>query len=75
LQALFQAENADCWQGSKKKKGSADSLLERVTAAAQERQLSHNSLIAYRRTWLRIIAWAAAESLVLETFPAERGVL
>ena len=27
-----------------------DSLLERVTAAAEERQLSQNSLIAYRRT-------------------------
>ena len=50
-----------------------DSLLERVTAAAEERQLSHNSLIAYRRTWLKIIAWAAAESLVLETFPVERA--
>jgi len=25
-----------------------DSLLERVTAAAEERQLSQNSLIAYR---------------------------
>jgi hypothetical protein len=34
-----------------------DSLLERVTAAAEERQLSHNSLIANRRTWLKIIAW------------------
>ena len=50
-----------------------DSLLERVTAAAEERQLSHNSLIAYRRTWLKIIAWAAAEGLVLETFPVERA--
>ena len=49
-----------------------DSILERVTAAAEERHLSHNSLIAYRRTWLKIIAWAAAEGLVLETFPAER---
>ena len=49
-----------------------DSLLERVTAAAEERQLSQNSLIAYRRTWLKIIAWAAAEGLVLETFPVER---
>ena len=29
-----------------------DSLLERVTAA-EERQLSQNSLIAYRRTWLK----------------------
>jgi hypothetical protein len=46
-----------------------DSLLERVT---EERQLSHNSLIAYRRTWLKII-WAAAEGLVLETLPLERG--
>jgi hypothetical protein len=46
-----------------------DSLLERVTAAAEERQLSHNSLIAYRRTWLKIIAWAGAEGLVLETGP------
>ena len=39
---------------------SEDSLLKQVTAAAEERQLSHNSLIAYRRTWLNII-WAAAE--------------
>lgn len=51
---------------------SEDSLLERVIAAAEERQLSHNSLLAYRRTWLRIIAWAAAEGLVLETLPPER---
>ena len=49
-----------------------DSILERVTVAAEERHLSHNSLIAYRRTWLKIIAWAAAEGLVLETFPAQR---
>ena len=49
-----------------------DSLLERVTAAAEERKLSHNSLLAYRRTWLKIIAWAAAEGLVLETLPLER---
>ena len=26
------------------------SLLERVAAAAEERKLSHNSLLAYRRT-------------------------
>ena len=43
-----------------------------VTAAAEERKLSHNSLLAYRRTWLKIIAWAAAEGLVLETLPSER---
>jgi site-specific recombinase XerD len=51
---------------------SEDSILKRVTAAAEERQLSRNSLLAYRRTWLKIIAWAAAEGLVLETFPPER---
>jgi hypothetical protein len=51
---------------------SENSILKRVTAAAEERHLSRNSLLAYRRTWLKIIAWAAAEGLVLETFPAER---
>jgi hypothetical protein len=40
---------------------SEDSLFERVTAAAEERQLSQNSLLAYRRTWLKIIACAAGE--------------
>ena len=53
---------------------SEDSILKRVTAAAEERQLSRNSLLAYRRTWLKIIAWAAAEGLVLETLPSERVV-
>jgi hypothetical protein len=51
---------------------SEDSILERITAAAEERKLSPNSLLAYRRTWLKIIAWAAAEGLVLETLPSER---
>jgi Phage integrase, N-terminal SAM-like domain len=77
---FIQGKNADDWgRDSRKKKGEGspvmmgeDSLLERVTAAAEERQLSHNSLLAYRRTWLRIIAWAAAEGLVLETLPPER---
>jgi len=53
---------------------SEDSILKRVTAAAEERQLSRNSLLAYRRTWLKIIAWAAAEGLVLKTLPKDRGV-
>jgi hypothetical protein len=30
------------------------SLLEKVTAAAEERHLSHNTLTAYRRTWLNL---------------------
>ena len=63
-------EKGDCrpeYNGGKKGAGrvmSEDSLLERVTAAAEERQLSQNSFLAYRRIWLKIIAWAAAEGLV-----------
>jgi site-specific recombinase XerD len=49
-----------------------DSLLEQVITAAQERHLSQNTLTAYRRTWLKIIAWSAAERLALQTVPAER---
>jgi hypothetical protein len=50
-----------------------DSLLERVTAAAEERHLSQNTLTAYWRTWLNAIAWASAEGLVLETLPSDRA--
>jgi integrase/recombinase XerC len=49
------------------------SLLERVTTAAHERRLSQNTLIAYRRTWLKLIAWSATEGLALETMPSERA--
>ena len=52
---------------------SEDSLLERVTAAAEERHLSQNTLTAYRRTWLKLIAWSAAEGLALQTLPSERA--
>jgi site-specific recombinase XerD len=47
-------------------------LLERVTIAAEERHLSQNTLIAYRRTWLKLIAWLATEGLALETLPEDR---
>ncbi len=50
-----------------------DSLLEQVTAAANERHLSQNTLTAYRRTWLKLIALAAAEGLALETLPEDRA--
>ena len=50
-----------------------DSLLERVTTAADERHLSQNTLTAYRRTWLKLIAWAAAEGLALETLSSDRA--
>jgi site-specific recombinase XerD len=50
-----------------------DSLLKRVTAAAEERHLSQNTLTAYRRSWLKLIAWSSAEGLVLQALPAERA--
>jgi site-specific recombinase XerD len=50
-----------------------NSLLERVTTAAVERHLSENTLIAYRRTWLKLIAWVAAEGLGIEMLPLERA--
>ena len=62
--------------GLKERKGSAmseGSLLERVTAAAEERHLSQNTLTAYRRTWLRLIAWSAAEGLALQALSSERA--
>ena len=33
-----------------------------------------HTLIAYRRTWLKLLAAAAAEGLVLQTLPKDRGV-
>ena len=48
------------------------SLLARVTAAAHERHLSQNTLIAYRRIWLKLIAWWVAEGVALETMPSQR---
>jgi site-specific recombinase XerD len=49
-----------------------NSLLKRVTTAAEERHLSQNTLTAYRRTWLKLSVWAVAEGLVLQTLPTER---
>jgi hypothetical protein len=42
---------------------SENSLLDRVTAAGEERQLSQNTLIAYRRTWLKLIALYGCRSV------------
>jgi hypothetical protein len=51
-----------------------DSILDQViTAAAQKRHLSQNTLIAYRRTWLKLFAWWAAEGLALATLPLDRA--
>ena len=50
-----------------------DSLFGAVTTVAEERHLSQNTLTAYRRTWLKLIVWAAAEGLALETLPSDRA--
>ena len=48
-----------------------NSLLERVITAAHQRRLSQNTLIAYRRIWLKLIAWSDTEGLALETIPLQ----
>ena len=52
---------------------SEDSLLEQVITAAQERHLSQNTLTAYRRTWLKLIASSSAEGLAVQTLSTERA--
>jgi hypothetical protein len=47
--------------------------LSEVITAAQERHLSQNTLTAYRRTWLKLIAWSAAEGLALAALPLNRA--
>ena len=49
----------------------ADVQLQKVMVAGEERQLAGNTLIAYRRTWLRLAAWASAEGIALSTLPRE----
>jgi integrase len=44
----------------------------RALIGANERHLSQNTLTAYRRMWLKLIAWSAAEGLVLETLPSDK---
>ena len=51
-------------------------LLERVTAAANERQLSQNTFTAYRRTWLKAIGGRPSRSCPRSLAIGEgRGVL
>jgi hypothetical protein len=44
-----------------------------VTQHSCHRPARRDPQIAYRRTWLKLIAWSAAEGLVLETLPADRA--
>lgn len=54
-------------------KNSANGLLAQVVAAAEARQLSKNTLIAYRRTWLKAIAWSSSGGLSLSTLSREQA--
>ncbi len=40
-------------------------VLERVHAAAKERELAGPTLAAYRRTWLKLVAWTTASGIDL----------
>ena len=49
------------------------SLIERLLAAAGDRQLAGPTLAAYRRTWLRLIAWTTAEGIDPAALPREKA--
>lgn len=52
---------------------SPELLLQRLHSAAEQRLLAQNTLTAYRRTWLKVIAWATADDTTLATLPTERA--
>jgi len=49
-------------------------ILERVLAAAKERELAAPTLAAYRRTWLKLVAWTTAAGLDLGSLPREKAI-
>lgn len=49
------------------------SLFQRLLEAARERQFAEPTVAAYRRTWIKLLAWTAAEGLALETLPREQA--
>ncbi len=51
----------------------AGSIFERLLAAAGERKLAKPTLAAYRRTWLKLIAWTTAEGFDLGALPREKA--
>ena len=48
-------------------------LLEKLNAAAAQRQLAGPTLAAYRRTWRQVVIWAAAESLDPAALPKAKA--
>ena len=49
------------------------SILERVLAAATERRLAGPTLAAYRRTWMKLVAWTTAEGFDVGALPKEKA--
>lgn len=49
------------------------SILERVLAAATERRLAGPTLTAYRRIWMKLVAWTTAEGFDLGALPKEKA--
>jgi site-specific recombinase XerD len=49
-------------------------VLERVLAAAKERELAVPTMAAYRRAWLKLVAWTTAEGFDLGSLPRERAL-
>ncbi len=54
--------------------GQTGTIYERLLAAAGERELAGPTLSAYRRTWLKLIAWTTAEGLDLGALPREKAL-
>lgn len=51
----------------------SSTLLERLSIAARERQLAAPTLAAYRRTWLKLVAWTTASGFDLASLPREEA--
>ena len=49
-------------------------VLQRVIAAAKERELAAPTLSAYRRTWLKLVAWSTAAGFDLGSLPLEKAL-
>ena len=48
-------------------------LLECLVAAASDRKLAAPTLAAYRRTWMKLVAWTTAEGFDLAAIPREKA--
>lgn len=53
---------------------SSSELLAQANAAAEQRQLADPTQTAYRRTWLKLAAWCAADSLDPAALPSSKAV-